>query len=195
WEEWQESFRICEAACEYTAKPKAARKALLLHVLGPQARRIATTFPPQPVGATTEDTGDPGEYILDKFDELYQPYKNVIQAAALFNSMVQAPGQTIDDFVTELRRQAQRCDFGDKCDRLVGDRIVVGIRDAALRERLFRERNLSLDKIISACKAVEISKKQYVKELTLRDLEPEVNAIRKHSQKTPRQPGRPQDVK
>lgn len=133
-------------ACEYDTKPKSARKALLLHVLGSYARRIAQTFPADP--AADSDDADPVKYILDKFDELYCPYKNVIQTAALFNSMVQKPGQSIDDFVTDLRRQAQKCDFGDKCDRLIGDRMVVGIRDGALCERLLRERDVTLEKIV-----------------------------------------------
>lgn len=100
WEEWREAYTIYELACEYDTKPKSARKALLLHVLGPYARRIAQTFPADP--AADSDDADPVKYILDKFDELYCPYKNVIQAAALFNSMVQKPGQSIDYFITDL---------------------------------------------------------------------------------------------
>ncbi|KAL1481553.1 hypothetical protein MTO96_034390 [Rhipicephalus appendiculatus] len=42
----------------------------------------------------TPTTQIPVKYILDKFDELYCPYKNVIQAAALFNSMVHKPGSS-----------------------------------------------------------------------------------------------------
>ncbi|KAH6943013.1 hypothetical protein HPB50_013968 [Hyalomma asiaticum] len=66
--------------------------------------------------------------------------------------MKQKENQAFDEFVTELRRQAEKCDFGERKDRLIGDRIVVGIRDGALRERLFRERDLTLDKIITTCK-------------------------------------------
>ncbi|KAH7974193.1 hypothetical protein HPB49_011924 [Dermacentor silvarum] len=127
WEEWREAYTICELLCECDTKPKSAREALLLHVLGPYARRIAQTFPADP--AADSDDADSVKYILDKFDELHCPYKNVIQAAALFNSRVRTPGQSIDNFVIDLPRQAQKCDFGDKCDRLIGDRIVVGIRD------------------------------------------------------------------
>lgn len=157
WEEWRSSYLIYETACEYAKKPKAARKALLLHVLGPQARRIYQTFPPPPaLHAEAAASFNEVEYILEQFDALYQPYKNVTQATAIFNSMTQQAGQSIDDFVTELRLQAQRCDFGSTGDRLIGDRIIVGIQDSALRERLFREQNLTLERIISTCKAAEI---------------------------------------
>lgn len=100
WEELREAYTIYELACEYDTKPKSARKALLLHVLGPYACRITQTILADP--AADSDDADPVKYILEKFDELYCPYKNIIQAAALFNSMVQKPGQSIDDFVTDL---------------------------------------------------------------------------------------------
>lgn len=51
------------------------------------------------------------------------------------------------------------CSFGEKHDHFLGDRIIVGIRDAALRERLFHETDLTLEQIFAICRAAEISKK------------------------------------
>ncbi|KAH8027786.1 hypothetical protein HPB51_009668 [Rhipicephalus microplus] len=99
----REAYAIYEVACEYDTKPKPSRKNLLLHVLGPQAWRITQTFAIDPTRDT--DVADPVKYILSKFGDMYCPYKNVIKA--LFNSMVQKPGQTIDDSVIDLRRQAK----------------------------------------------------------------------------------------
>lgn len=56
------------------------------------------------------------------------------------------------------------CDFSDKHDRLPGDRIIITIHDAALLERLFREGDLTLEKITTTCRAAEISK-QHVSSL------------------------------
>ncbi|KAH8027319.1 hypothetical protein HPB51_004631 [Rhipicephalus microplus] len=66
------------------------------------------------------DGADPVMYIRGKFDNMYCRYKNVIQAAALSNSFVQKTGQSIDEFVTDLCQQAEKCDLGDKCERLIG---------------------------------------------------------------------------
>ncbi|CAN7994635.1 unnamed protein product, partial [Ixodes pacificus] len=157
WEEWKSSYLIFQAACEYASKPVATRKAFLLHCLGPQASRITQTFPLQPTGdGQSGQRENAVDYILHKFDQLYAPYKSVTQATAIFNTMSQKPEQTIDEFVTELKLQAQKCDYGAQENRLIGDRIIIGIRDVALRERLFREPSLTLDKIISTCKAAEI---------------------------------------
>lgn len=63
-----------------------------------------------------------------------KPYKNVIQASAAFNCMKQKENRRFDDFLRDLRRQAGKCGFGGKTERLVGDHFIVGIRDEALRK-------------------------------------------------------------
>ncbi|XP_064468578.1 uncharacterized protein LOC135380477 [Ornithodoros turicata] len=199
WEEWKTSYQLYEAACQYSDKPDNVRRALLLHSLGPTARNIYKTYAPQPAteetdsakkdtteesvstkkGATERSVPDSVKYILGKFDELYLPYKNVTHATAVFNMMAQREGQSVDEYVTELQLQAQRCDFGDKTSRLIGDRIILGIRDPALRERLLRESDLSLEKVVQFCKAAAISKKH------MRDIDnmgPEVSVSALHEQ-------------
>ena len=47
----------------------------------------------------------------------------------LFNSRSQEAGEGFGHFITELRHLASTCEFGDKEDELIRDRIVLGIRD------------------------------------------------------------------
>ncbi|KAG0434918.1 hypothetical protein HPB47_018785 [Ixodes persulcatus] len=127
-EEWRAAFTIYEMAIEFTEKPDAARKALLLHVLGPGTRCIQQTFP-------EVNRSDSVAAILQQFDDLYMPYKSVTQAMAMFDTVVQQPGQTIDDFVTALKLQACKSEFGPQKNRLLSNRIIVSIRDDALQEQ------------------------------------------------------------
>lgn len=60
--------------------------------------------------------------------------------------------------MASLQHQAERCNFGSKHDRSLGDRLIIGIPSAALRERLFLERELTLAKIIETCRAAETYK-------------------------------------
>lgn len=85
-----------------------------------------------PAPTEAEPIGDTVAAIFATIDERYLPNKNVTQATAIFNACT-----------AELQQEAGKCDFGDKHDRLLGGRIIIGIHDAALRERLFRERNLT----------------------------------------------------
>ena len=57
-----------------------------------------------------------------------------------------------------LRTLASTCEFNDLKDGLIRDRIVCGIRNEALRERLLRIADLSLEKATDSCRASEQSK-------------------------------------
>jgi len=50
---------------------------------------------------------------------------------------------------------AKRCEFGELEDNLLKVRIVLGVNDHKLQERLLRTPDLSLDKIIDYCRATE----------------------------------------
>ncbi|KAL1427904.1 hypothetical protein MTO96_003062 [Rhipicephalus appendiculatus] len=134
----------------YAQREKAA--SLLARTKQPTRNKQPTLLQsaPRPITATVYST--------------IRPYKNVIQASAVFNTRKQKENLTFGEFVKDLRRQAEKCDFGEKKDRRIGNRIVVRIIDAALRERIFREQDLPLDQIITTGKAAEISKK-HVKQI------------------------------
>ncbi|UYV63288.1 K02A2.6-like [Cordylochernes scorpioides] len=72
----------------------------------------------------------------------------------------QKDGESIDSFITELKGLSTSCEFESQKDSLIRDRIVYGIQDKALQERLLREPNLTLLKAIEMCKTDEISKQQ-----------------------------------
>ncbi|UYV80244.1 K02A2.6-like [Cordylochernes scorpioides] len=76
------------------------------------------------------------------------------------NHATQKDGESIDSFITELKGLSTSCEFESQKDSLIRDRIVYGIQDKALQERLLREPNLTLLKAIEMCKTDEISKQQ-----------------------------------
>ena len=80
--------------------------------------------------------------------------------ALKFFTYNQTNGQAIDEYVTELKSRSRHCEFGILKESLIRDRIVAGIQDANVRERLLRETDLSLDKAISICRASEATKKR-----------------------------------
>ena len=67
----------------------------------------------------------------------------MIYERARFNQRCQPLDESADHFITEI---ADNCEFGDMKDQLIRDRLVVGIRDGALSERLQLESDLTLDK-------------------------------------------------
>ncbi len=95
-----------------------------------------------------------------KFDAHFIKRRNVIFERAKFNKRQQEEGEAVDSFVTALYALAEHCGFGDLHDELIRDRIVVGIRDARLSEKLQLESDLTLDKAIRRVRQSESVKKQ-----------------------------------
>ena len=62
--------------------------------------------------------------------------KNIIFERARFNQRQQAEGESVDDFVMDLYRLAEHCGYGVLHNEMIRDRIVVGLRDAKLSEKL-----------------------------------------------------------
>ena len=65
---------------------------------------------------------------------------------ARFNHHVQKEGESVEQFITSLYNLVETCDFGDLKNEMIRDRIVVGIRDQALSERLQTVADLTLEK-------------------------------------------------
>ena len=53
-------------------------------------------------------------------------------------------GETIDQYVTDLRTKARSCEFGELRDSLIQDRIICGIIFDKTRGILLREGDISL---------------------------------------------------
>ena len=60
----------------------------------------------------------------------------------------QHEGQNFHDFVTELKKLIPECEFETLYDSLIKDMIVCGMNDNCLRERLLRETELTLPKVM-----------------------------------------------
>ena len=60
-----------------------------------------------------------------------------------------------------LKTKAKNCEFGDQINLMIRDRIIFGIKEEQIKERLLREsENPTLERIIEMCRATEISKQQ-----------------------------------
>lgn len=81
----------------------------------------------------------------------------------IFNSRMQHPGESIDQYITDLRLKVKTCEYGTMADEMIKDCIVVGVHSDIVRGRLLREKDLCLTKVIDICKAAEASTKQLEK--------------------------------
>ena len=79
-----------------------------------------------------------------------------------FCRRVQQPGETFDDFLVSLRELAKTCKFcSDNCtQKNIRDQLIEGLLDGDTVEHLLQEKDLTLDKAITTCRAQEAAKKQ-----------------------------------
>ena len=81
---------------------------------------------------------------------------------AKFNQRKQEVGESTDAFVMDLYSLAEHCDYRDLREELIRDRIVVGILDRVLSEKLQMDATLTLEKAVSLVQQSESVKKQQV---------------------------------
>ena len=159
---------------DWETKGKNVQVNTLLHVAGPEAIKIYNTFE-----YIEEEDREDVNTLLNKFDEHFLPQKNLSYERHIFHTRVQQPGETIDEFVTDLKRKAATCDFEQLQDSLIKDRIIIGIKDVSLRTKLLEKRDLTLQQTIDVCRSAEVTNTQAGKLNASAAAVQEINAVKK----------------
>ena len=94
---------------------------------------------------------------MSNFVKYFLPRLNVTYERHRFFTRSQLSEETIDQYVTELRKLEKTCEFGVIGESLIKDRLICGVQDVKLKERLLREIDLTLDKALSISRAAEVS--------------------------------------
>ncbi|XP_072171597.1 uncharacterized protein [Diadema setosum] len=116
-------------------------------------------------------------HFSPKPTEIVQRYK--------FYTTVQKPGETIPQFVANLRQQSEGCNFKE-LDNMIRDRLVVGCRDVGIQRKLLSEPSLTLKKALQTATAMEVAN-QDVERLKVLSKTPE-STVGKIQDKKSRQP-------
>ena len=94
--------------------------------------------------------------------------------AERFNTRNQKASETFQSYLVDLRNKADACELGDKKEKIIRDRTVVGISSDTVRILLLQEADLTLDK------AVQISQLHELAESDNKAMnqDPDVNVIK-----------------
>ena len=152
WKRFERAWRNYALAMELNKKSETIQVATLLTVIGEEAREVFATF----TGWENEDDNDKIEPVLQKFADYCQPRKSVPFERYCFNRRVQESGESYEQYRTALRKLSVGCDFQSITpEEILRDRLLFGIRDNKVRERLLREPRLTLAKTDEICRAAE----------------------------------------
>ena len=156
WPRWHRRFDQFRLASGLSAEDKGRQVCTLLYCMGETAEDVLSSTD------ITDDEKKDYNAVIKKFDAFFKVRKNVIFERARFNSRCQKEGETTEQFITSLYQLIEDCDYGDLKDQMIRDRIVVGIRDKALSQRLQMDSELTLEKAKTLSRQREAIQEQQV---------------------------------
>ena len=151
WRAFKLAWENYSLAGGIAAKDEDVQVATLLTVIGEEARAVFQTFQ-----FDDDDNKKKIDPVIQKFEDYCEPRKNVPFSRFLFYQREQKAGESYEQFKMELRKLAGTCDFSNITpEEILRDRLIFGIRDSRVRERLLREKDLTLKKTDEMCQAAE----------------------------------------
>ena len=136
----------------FEANEVAADKkvAVFLSVIGGKTYTLLRnlTAPVKPSEKTLEDL----RAVLKKH---FEPTTIVIAERYYFHCRSQAEGESIADYIAELRRLSIKCEFGDYLEQALRDRFVCGLRSKDIQEELLTKRDLTLQRAQEIAEGME----------------------------------------
>ena len=155
WKRFKHKGSNYELAVGTARKEDPIRVAAFLTVIGDEALEVYNAF----TWYSDEDKVKMDK-VMERFEQYCEPHKNTIYERYLLFSRGQESGEPIDKYATVLRNMADSCEFQDLKDSLIRDRIVLGIVDNNVRERLLQVLDLTLNKALEIARATETTQSQ-----------------------------------
>ncbi|UYV68297.1 K02A2.6-like [Cordylochernes scorpioides] len=165
WPKWRKRFERYLVVSGMKKKEEADKIDLLMYLMGDRADDIFRTF---------------------RFEKEEEATKidSVLKA-------IQKDQEPVDEFITSLYKLADSCEFESLHEQLICDRIVVGVRDKALSERMQLDSELTLEKAVKMVRQQEAVRQQQV-DLQRPSTSQKVNQVRFNSRKlSPKQQQQP----
>ena len=163
WPEWKQRFARYRTATKLNGEDEDVQICALIYAMGNEAEHIFKTFEfPDEQAKTYANT-------IAKFDAYFVPKQNIIHERARFHLRSQQSGESVEAFVRCLHEIAEHCQFNDKSEQ-IRDRLVIGIRDKDVSEKLQLRADLTLEKAIEIARNSELVKSQ-IKDLESKSLD------------------------
>ncbi|UYV70100.1 hypothetical protein LAZ67_7001795 [Cordylochernes scorpioides] len=186
WPKWRKRFERYLVVSGMKKKEEADKIDLFMYLMGDRADDIFRTFKFE-----KEEEATKIDSVLKAFDSHFCVRKNIIYERAKFNSRIQEDREPVDEFITSLYKLADSCEFEGLHEQLIRDRIVVGVRDKALSERMQLDSELTLEKAVKMVRQQEAVRQQQV-DMQRPSTNQKVNQVKFNSKKqSPKQQQQP----
>ncbi|RLJ22797.1 hypothetical protein DJ031_00255, partial [bacterium endosymbiont of Escarpia laminata] len=161
WSSYEDRLGFYFEANDIALDAVSKRRAILLSVVGTETYTLLRSLaaPKAPADLTYKE-------LCVLLSSHFEPKPNAILQRYSFYSAYRKQGQSVKDFVAELKELARNCDFGKTregvnlseqliLDENLRDRLVCGVADPAIQRRLLGETDLGFEKAFQIPLAME----------------------------------------
>ena len=140
WLRWKRRFEQFRHATGLSTQAEERQVSTLLYCAGQETEDI--------LRSTDISNEERGSYnvVLAKLDEFFKVRRNIIFERARFNRRNQQEKESAEEYIAALYNLAENYEYGTLKSEMIRDRLVVGIRDSNLSERLQTDSALTLEK-------------------------------------------------
>ena len=142
WTQWIRRFECFRQASGIAAKSEENQVNTLIYSMGQKAGDILQSFKLSAEEKTYET-------VKEKFEGYFIQRCNPIFERARFNMQKQRENESVDSFITDLYTLAKHCGYRGLHNKIIRDRIVVGIRNSRVSQKMQMEADLMLKKAVS----------------------------------------------
>ena len=130
------------------------QRAILISVVGPATYRLMKSLisPEKPKDKTYQQ-------LVLLLKNHFDPKPSEVVQRFKFEQRNRKADEAVMDYVAELRRLAQDCNYGDTLQGRLRDRIVCGINDDRTQRRLLAESDLTYEKTLQIAVSMESANK------------------------------------
>ena len=153
WPEWRDRFFRFRVASKLNKEDGEIQVSSLIYSMSSDAERVFSQF------NLSEDEGKNYDSVLEKFNTHFVPQVNVIHERATFHKRSQREGESVEEYVRSLFELLEHAQFAEK-EETIRDRLVLGLQDQELSQKLQLESDLTLDKAVTIARQHELVKTQ-----------------------------------
>ena len=107
---------------------------VLLTVLGPKiVKLLSDLLAPEEVDSKSY------EFLVNTLTDHFKPKRLIIVERFKFNTRSQQSNETITDYTVQIKHLAATCQFGNFFKEALRDRLVSGLRDDCIRQKLLTD--------------------------------------------------------
>ena len=134
------------------------KRAILLSACGPSTYQLIRNLasPTKPAEKSYDD-------LVKLISDHLHPTPTIACQRYNFNTRKQKEGESIAEYVAELRRIAEHCNYDAMLEEMLRDKLMCGVRDRRMRQKLLAEKDLTFKKAFELTQAIEMAERNSAK--------------------------------